>query len=528
MKFKVDLVLHGSPTVQFDWKHGNCYSLPNTSLNDASFLNTSLMSSDSDFILFWNQNRPVPSIEDVKTLCMRNLDLMHGSYWLDEKMEPRFLNYVKPIWLYNLQASIDVEFSSFRCTSNNTLIKTTVFKNNFIVANSYKSIDFYFLDLGYRLLNNGGVVRYTPILNATKKNINSNLPTIDNINFIQQFHGKKWCLYAKVRAFLSKDLMSSNLLFAKIKTDLPTFKSIERVYTKRENNATDTSISVLAPTLDRYWYINNTIKQLQNQTLRPLEILITDQTDSDKRQSVITEGLEVPVRYFIQEEKGQVIAWNKLISEAKGSYLLFLGDDADHIYPDFCKDLMQSLLDTNADMMASRVVEKGIAYGMVPKGIKMTETFPITLIKRDIVRSSGMYNMFFNKGIRADADLAIRCHLKGALMLINNNVEIFHHRAPSGGLRSHKQRKVTFYMSQNTIRNYTFQTETELYIAHKYFTKKQIKEESLRRKITLFTVKGNVLKKGLKFIYILLNFPFIHRKIRRNKIRALNQIQIER
>lgn len=526
MNYRIDLVLLADPIINFKWSHGQIYYLPTEKENYCSFIIDKLKKSESDYILFWDADCMLPSIDLLIKLCDKRYDLIHGSYWENEKIEPRFLDYVKPIWLYNLQAQIDIEFSSFRCISKNVLVKTSVFKDNFSLVDNYKSLDSNFLDFGYKLLKNGGITRYHPFLNQQKKIIGECLSPEDNIYFVKKYHGKKWSIYARIRAFLNNEISFKSLI-KKYKEE----KSLPFKKTKIESKKNDidkVSISVLSPTLDRYWYINNTINQLQEQTLKPLEILITDQTDESKRQNLEIENIIVPVKYFVQKDKGQVLAWNKLINEAKGDYLLFLGDDADKIYPKFCFDLMKSLVATNSDMMAARVVEKGITYNNVPKGIYMSDTFPITLIKKNIVLSSGKYNMFFNKGIRADADLAIRCHLNGALLLINNDIEIFHHRAPSGGLRIHKQRKVTFYMSQNNIRDYIVPTETEFYIAHKYFTKKQIKEELIRRKLSLFTVKGNLFRKVLKFIYILFMFLSINKKIRINKREALNQLKIEK
>ena len=525
MNYRIDLILFANPIINLNWKHGQVHYLINEKENYHLFFTKKIKKIKCDYFLFWDLNNALPSLDTLTNLCDNNFDLIHGSYWNNKNMEPRFLNYVKPIWLYNLQAKKSIEFSSFRCVPKNILVKASTLKNNFVVSNNYKSLEFNFLDFGYKLMINGGIVRYNPNLNPQKSEIIDTLPAEDNIYFINKYHGKKWGIYSKIRAFANHEI-SYSLLFKKFKINaIPPFKKSKN---KDKNiDLNKISISILCPTLDRYWYIKNTISQLQKQTLKPLEILITDQTDKDKRQPIQTKNLIVPVRYFAQTERGQVIAWNKLISKAKGEYLLFLGDDADNIYPDFCQDLMVSLLTKKSDMMAARVIEKGIIYDKTPSGIKMSDTFPITLIKKEIVIKSGKYNMFFNKGIRADADLAIRCHLYGALLLINNDIEIFHHRAPSGGLRTHKQRKVTFYMSQNNIRDYVFPTETELYIAFKYFTKKQIKEVLIRSKLSLFTVRGNLLKKIVKFIFILFIFPSINKKIKTNKRLALKQIESE-
>jgi len=522
MNCKVDLVLFNSTNNSTYWNLGDVYHISIEKKNFEISVSKIMMSTKSDYVLFWDKNFTLPNVENIQELCKRNYDVFHGSYWNNDQMEPRYIDFVKPIWIYNLQAESSIEFSSFRSTHRNTLIKTKTYKDFTGFLNQFNTVAFEFLEFGYRVLKQGGIIRYSPILNPDKTVIDEDLSSKDNELFINIHFTKKWSYYARFRSFF----------FREKKVIIPQFKKSDSSINKAESQKINSSIhsienisiSILAPTLDRYWYVQNTINQLQNQRLKPIEILITDQTDLRKRKKLEIENLEVPVRYFVQDKKGQVVAWNKLIKESKGNYLLFLGDDADNIYPDFCYDLAKSLIDKNSDMMASRVVEKGISYNEIPSGIKMSDTFPITLIKKEVVVDAGCYNMFFNKGIRADADLAIRCHLKGALLLINNSVEIFHHRAPSGGLRAHKQRRTTFYMSQHNIRDYTIQTETEYYISYKYFSKKQIRESNFIKNITLFTVKGNAFKKILKMGYILFNLHAIKKKIRTHKNNALKEL----
>ena len=165
MSYRIDLILFVNPIINFRWKHGQVHYLSTEKENHKSLFVDELKNIDSDYLLFWDFNNDLPSYELLIKLCNKNYDLIHGSYWEDKSMEPRYLNYVKPIWLYNLQAKVDLEFSSFRCTPKNVLVKTQVFKSNFDATNKYVSLDFNFLDFGDRLLNNGGIVRYNPELN---------------------------------------------------------------------------------------------------------------------------------------------------------------------------------------------------------------------------------------------------------------------------------------------------------------------------------------------------------------------------
>src|SRR5690606_10208157 len=88
------------------------------------------------------------------------------------------------------------------------------------------------------------------------------------------------------------------------------------------------TVSILAPTLDRYAYLEEELRELNEQTILPYEVLITDQTDKQRRQSIdFSRYNNLTIKYFPQDEKGQCIAWNKLIEEATGEYVFFFGDD---------------------------------------------------------------------------------------------------------------------------------------------------------------------------------------------------------
>jgi glycosyltransferase involved in cell wall biosynthesis len=270
-------------------------------------------------------------------------------------------------------------------------------------------------------------------------------------------------------------------------------------------------VSVLAPTLNRYPYLISELEQLKRQTLKPLEILITDQTKAAERRSeFVSAHPELTIRYFPQESTGQCLAWNKLLEEAKGEYVLFLGDDADAIYPDFIRDLMNTLHQYEADMVAAHVEEVGIPQQNKSEGfVKITDGFPICLVRRSLIERAGHMDMVFNKDIRADHDLAMRCHQLGALMLHDYSTRILHHRAPSGGLRTHKARAKTRHQSKNTISTVVIPTTSELYLTKKYFSPGQVKEEIRIRKLSLLFVNGNAVKKLMRIAFVVIKYPSI-------------------
>ena len=86
-----------------------------------------------------------------------------------------------------------------------------------------------------------------------------------------------------------------------------------------------------------------------------------------------------------------------MLEKAKGEYVLFLGDDADNIQPWFIQKLLSTMQRFDADMVASNVIELRMPTKPVNPYFYMSDTFPITLIKTEVVRRVGNMDMFFNR-----------------------------------------------------------------------------------------------------------------------------------
>jgi glycosyltransferase involved in cell wall biosynthesis len=276
-----------------------------------------------------------------------------------------------------------------------------------------------------------------------------------------------------------------------------------------------TSVSVLAPTLYRYSYLYAELAQLSKQTILPLEVLVTDQTEAKDRIPIDESKYpSLTIRYFPQDTKGQCVAWNKLLEEAKGEYVLFLGDDADKIEAGFIEKLLATLKRFDCDMVASNVIEFDTPDKKLPEYYYLTDTFPISIIKKSILIKTGFMDMFFNRNIRADHDLAMRCHLEGALMIFDPSAVIFHHRAPTGGLRAHKARVVTNSMAKKSVTKFVSPTSSEIYLAKKYYNLQQVKNYIKIKYLNQLFINGNIFKKIARLAVFVFKIPSLYKQYR--------------
>ena len=303
----------------------------------------------------------------------------------------------------------------------------------------------------------------------------------------------------------------------KIKNQSNIIPCLHNSNAKNLNGNNSKRVSVLSPTLDRYLYLENELEQLEKQTVKNLEVLITDQTDNNKRRRIDANKYPgIKVQYFPQDEKGQCSAWNKLLQEAKGEYVLFLGDDADNMLPDFIEKLLDTAQKFNAEIVASNVVELKMPRKTVNHYYYMSDTFPITLAKREVIMDAGGMDMFFNKNIRADYDLALRCHEKGALIIFDSSALIDHHHAPVGGLREHNARVLTHKESKQSLSKFVEPTSSEIFLVKRHFAEKQYKSYIRIKYFNQIFVKGSVLKKLIRGLLFLLKTPIFYMRYKQN------------
>ncbi len=85
-----------------------------------------------------------------------------------------------------------------------------------------------------------------------------------------------------------------------------------------------------------------------------------------------------------------------------------------------------------------------------------------TMLRRSALERSGLFDLAFDRGSRADHDLGMRLHLAGAALVYDPDVEVYHHHAPIGGLRTHGARTVTRASARRSLTQRNLPSVTEL------------------------------------------------------------------
>ncbi len=479
----------------------------------------------ADFVLVINLD--LFELPDEQTIinivCNKPGELWHIGLKCYQGKVLKILDYIRPTWIYSLNPPDNISCTSWYLSAECLLAKAEVLQSIELFDTSFETVGGAGIDWGFRLFNSGVIIRYEPLLSVIKSSESClNISVFDEFRFVKRNFSFKWHIWSAFR--YSERYETLKTITAVCRNIL--IKTRPVLYYKRSiaeelQFSRDFKVSVLAPTLERYSYLIKEIEQLRFQTIKPYEIIITDQTDPERRRSDWLEKFrDLNIHYKAQDEKGQCYAWNYCISHAGGDVLLFLGDDADEIKPDFIRSLLDTMLRYKTDMVACNIRERDNDYPYKQNDVFITDIFPICLVKRTVFEEIGDYDLAFNNGARADGDIAIRMHLNGKLMLLNPNIRIYHHRAPIGGLRVHSARVSSRADARKRINLFNLPSVTELYLSMKHFDNSHLAEIKRLKYISLMSYEGNILKKILKVLVFCINYKKIKLKIENNELQA--------
>ncbi len=482
--------------------------------------------SDARAVLFWSDELGSPDAEIVQQVCSSPGDVWHGGLRLGTGALPGIIDFVHPTQMLNRDPPYHIPATSWRLSLRASLITTRALRVLGGPRQDFRTLEAAGLELGHRFLTAGALVRHEPVLlphSAAPSCVS--IPFEDELRFALKRFGKQWSYWALMRAVLTgyvSPLEASRAAWGLRGLEPPASPAAFHGRSGAGGDDMDEPrVTVLVPTIDRYPYLLTLLRQLRQQTVAPLEIIVIDQTPVERRMDLIRPELdELPLRVIIQEEPGQCTSRNAGIVLSSGDYILFLDDD-DEVGPTLIEDHLRTLNTFRADVSSGVVEEPG--SGPLPTGfqhLRASGVFPAgnTLIRRDVLFDSGLFDLAYDRAARADGDLGTRIYLSGALMVLNPAITLFHHRARPGGLRTHKARVVTHAGSRTRIMTVHLPSASELYLAIRYFTDRQLREKLWLAAFGTFSVRGRVGRSLAKVVVSGLRFPWtlwqLHRSLR--------------
>ena len=444
-------------------------------------------------VLVFDAALPEPDEALLARLVDGPADVWHAGVALGLDGQPRMWDHVDPLSMFSARVDPTIEVTSWRVSLRAVLVRTVVLDQLGGPDPMFETLMGAGLDAGLRWIVGGALVRHVPSLVPEGAAPDGTPSNADSLRIVVKNRGRTWGGWALQRSVMTREVglgeapaLVSELMRSD-RTVPPHYRSPGPVV---DRAGTDRTVSVILPTVDRYSYLESVLHQMAAQTVAPHEVIIVDQTPLDHRRRDLADiESDLPVTVIEIPEPGQSTARNAAIEMAAGELILFLDDDL---------DIEEGVLAGHAERLNHGIdsVSGGVddaTAGPPPEGFRhrrASDVFPAgnSIVRRSALQRSGLFDPAFDHGSRADHDLGMRLHLSGAQLVYDPDVEVYHHHAPVGGLRTHDARTTTRAGARRSLTERNLPSVTELYLGRKYFTDEQRAEG--RRIALLSTLSG--------------------------------------
>jgi GT2 family glycosyltransferase len=495
------------------WSHGEAARCAPDVALFVGWLRGWLERTTADALVLWDPRLGMPSHRRLVSLLRGRGDLWHAGLVLGMQGQPGLLDFVAPNWMLSCDAPSDREVTSWRVSSAACLVRTSVVRQLGVPCDDFTTVTGALLEWGHRLIFRGAKMRHVPDLVAADAVAAVNWPAEqvpaleDELRFIAYRYGRLWARWSMVRAALSgygatQDLARAWQRIPKRRPyDEPAPYRADRSY--GEPDLTAARVTVLIPTLNRYKYLRVVLGNLRAQTVRPIEIILVDQSEQAKRDEAIARDFaDLPLRIIYQDSPGQCRSRNAGLQVATGDYILFIDDD-DELHPTLIEEHLINLARFDADVSSGVATEVGTAP-LPPERryVRSADVFPTnnTLARKDILYRTGLFDLAFDRAPRADGELGMRVFKSGAFMVLDQGLAVMHHRASEGGLRTHRARVITYRSSRETLRQRHLPHVSEIYLQARHFTPRQRREMLWLRALGTLSSKGSTSQRIAKIL----------------------------
>lgn len=464
--------------------------------------------------LFWDRLLGAPDPAAAERALARPGDVWHAGLRLGMAGQPGLIDFVEPTWMLNADPDPEAEATSWRISLRACLVRAEALRRLGGPRPEFQTLDGAALEMGHRYVRRGALTRYVPALRPAPGPAPGRveLPAEDEVRFVYWRFGRFWARWAVGRAVLSGHLGPREAARAWRRVaggarpeDPPV------LYGPGGKAPAGRRVSVVIPTLDRYRYLRVILKHLAAQTMPPWEVLVVDQTPPERRESGLEKEVpELPLRVLWRDQAGQCSSRNAAIEAAAGDFLLFVDDD-DEVPPDLIEAHLANLERFGAEVSCGVAEEAGA--GPLPEAftyVRASDVFPTnnSMVRRSALQRSGLFDFAYERGARADGDLGLRLCRSGALMVLDPAISVLHHHAPRGGLRSHRARVVTYGSSRRKLLDRHLPSATEIYLARRYFTPRQVREMLWLRAFGTLSAHGGLARRLAKVAVGLVSLPF--------------------
>jgi len=525
---QIDLVWLGSATSAPSWSVGKVWTAQPTPSAVNQLIQQQLIPSNPFAVLFWHPDVGQPDATVIQQAAGLPGDVWHAGLRLGMGGLPGLLDFVSSTWMLNCDPAPTIEATSWRMSLKACLIQTEALRQLGGAHPDFRTLEAAAAEMGHRYISLGVLPRHIPWLIQTDQLPQpitipfEVIPFEDELRFMRYRFSRFWVGWAVLRAIASGYVRPRTALQAWSRTRTIRQPGEAKPYqhmgqSAETPGAAPLTVTALIPTVDRYPYLRKLLGQLRQQTIAPCEIIIIDQTEPSRRDSTLVSDFpDLPIQLIYLVQAGQCSSRNAGLQIAKGDCILFVDDD-DEIPSDLIENHLRTLDSFQVDVSSG--VAHEIGAGPLPKNftyMRASDVFPTnnTLIRRQVLEQTGLFDLAYERMPRADGDLGMRVYLSGKLMLLNPAITVLHHHAPSGGLRKHKARVITYASSRQSLIQRQLPSISELYLVLRYFTQRQVTAGLWLSAFGTFAVRGDKRRKLVKLLIGLILLPDTIQRLR--------------
>lgn len=424
-----------------------------------------------------------------------------------------FIKYVKGCWQFTITPH--VENSTPCCALTN---------EEQISDHQYNTLSAQLADEAFVQWNNGFLLEAS----AAEREylIKLTPPTLqDEYRFVKKYWGAKWCVYIFfIRIFSLYNLIKETKAFThsfQINQNQLGNKILQHNQFDETEIDKDSFVSIIIPTLNRYDYLKDTLKDLCHQTYSNFEVIIIDQ--SDHFDADFYSAFPLNIVLIRQEEKLLWTARNNAIIKSTGSLLLFFDDDS-RVYPDWIEMHIKAINYFNADVSAG--VSLATVGGKIPTDynyFRWADQFDSgnAMVKRKVFEITGLFDEQFNQGRQGDGEFGYRLYQNGLRCISNPKAYRVHLKADKGGLRESvgwDGWRPKHWWQPKPV-------PSVLYAYKKYFPRSTYKYTAFLNLLlsnSSYAMKRNVAMQYISMLFFVLSFPLTWQRYKRSEKIAQN------